>query len=248
MSASYGHFAYVYDRLMSDVPYEQWVHYFKQQMFKANVESPKVLDLACGTGEVAVRLAKEGLDVVGVDLSDDMLMVAKEKAAAEHVSLSLYQQNMSELDLGMQFDCVVIFCDSLNYLQSADEVKQTIHKVYEHLKPGGMLLFDVHSVYKMTTIFGDNTFSHIDEDVSYIWNCFSAEDYVVEHELTFFVYDEEIEAYQRFDELHKQQTFTIDTYTKWLQEAGFRDMKITADFEAMDPVHDSERIFFSVYK
>ncbi|TYR82344.1 class I SAM-dependent methyltransferase [Priestia megaterium] len=246
---SYGQFAYIYDNLMTDVPYEKWIHYFKQQMFKANMEQSTVLDLGCGTGEIAIRLAKEGYSVVGVDLSDDMLMVANEKAKKEGISLSLYEQNMAELELMTQFDCVVIFCDSLNYLQTDEEVKQTLTRVYEHLKPGGLLLFDVHSVHKVKDVFGNNSFSYVDEDVSYIWDCsYNELEKSVDHDITFFVYDEESDAYHRFDEVHTQRTMAIDTYKEWLLEVGFKHIHVTADFEAAEPVQDSERIFFSVQK
>ncbi len=72
---------------------------------------------------------------------------------------------MAELELLKEFDCVVIFCDSLNYLQSDKEVQETIQRVYKHLKPGGLFIFDVHSVHKMKDVFGNQSFSYVDEDV-----------------------------------------------------------------------------------
>ena len=82
------------------------------------VHGKKLLDLACGTGEMTVELAQHGFDVSGIDLSDEMLFIAQEKAASLGLSIPFYQQNMAELEGLGKFDCVTIFCDSLNYLQN----------------------------------------------------------------------------------------------------------------------------------
>lgn len=245
---NYGRFAYVYDRLMQDVPYDQWVKYIQKELARTGIHQPKILDVACGTGQVMIRLAKEGYDVTGIDLSDDMLMIAQEKAYQEGFSISLFQQNMTELEIGESFDCVGIFCDSLNYLQSAEEVQQTFSGVSNHLKQGGLFLFDVHSPYKMDEVFAEETFAYAGEDVSYIWDCFTGEqEHSVEHELTFFVQDE-TGHYERFEESHQQRTFPASVYEAWLCEAGFEEIRVTADFLSHSPTNTSERLFFSAVK
>ncbi|MFC3882994.1 class I SAM-dependent DNA methyltransferase [Bacillus songklensis] len=245
---SYGRFAYVYDRLMADVPYDEWVRYVRRELERIGLHQPKILDVACGTGQVTVRLAKEGYEVTGIDLSDDMLMVAQERARQEGLSIPLFQQNMAELELGEQFDCVGIFCDSLNYLRSPEEVKRTFSSVYRHLKPGGLFVFDIHSLYKIDFIFAEETFAYTGEEVSYIWECFRGEDeHSVEHELTFFVQDD-TGRYERFDECHQQRTFPIGTYEKWLRDAGFDHVSVTADFSENPPANTSQRLFFSSIK
>lgn len=245
---NYGRFAYVYDRLMQDVPYDQWVEYIQKELSRTGIHQPKILDVACGTGQVTIRLAKEGYDVTGIDLSDDMLMVAQEKGQKEGFSIPLFQQNMTELEVGESFDCVGIFCDSLNYLQSAEEVQQTFSAVFSHLKQGGLFLFDVHSPYKIDRVFAEETFAYAGEDVSYIWDCFEGEqEHSVEHELTFFVRDE-MGRYERFEESHQQRTFPAEVYEAWLREAGFADIQVTADFLSHSPTDTSERLFFSAIK
>lgn len=77
---SYERFAYLYDELMKDAPYDQWVSYVQNILVKYDVKAGKLLDLACGTGELSVRFAQQGFDVTGIDLSEDMLSVAQAKA------------------------------------------------------------------------------------------------------------------------------------------------------------------------
>ena len=246
---TYERFAYVYDELMKDAPYEKWLLILTAKLEQYGIEGRKVLDLACGTGEITVELAQHGFDVSGVDLSDEMLMVANEKAVKQGLSIPFFQQDMAQLEgLGL-YDCVTIFCDSLNYLREEEDVVKTFTRVHDHLQEGGLFLFDVHSIYKMEEIFQNNTFAVSDEEVSYIWDSFPGEEpYSVEHDLSFFVRDDQSGLYDRFDELHYQRTYSIQQYKEWLQQAGFEILEILADLEETPPVEETERILFVARK
>ncbi|MES1038186.1 MULTISPECIES: class I SAM-dependent DNA methyltransferase [Peribacillus] len=246
---TYERFAYVYDELMKDAPYEKWLMVLTAKLEQYGIGGRKVLDLACGTGEMTVELAQHGFEVTGVDLSDEMLLVANEKAVKLGLSIPLFQQNMAELEGLGQFDCVTIFCDSLNYLRDEEDIVKTFSRVHEHLKDGGLFLFDIHSIYKMEEIFRDNTFAVNGEEVSYIWDCFpGVEPYSVEHDLSFFVRDDESGLYDRFDELHYQRTYPVEQYKKWLEQAGFTVSEILADLEEAPLVTETERILFVASK
>ncbi|CAH0139709.1 Ubiquinone biosynthesis O-methyltransferase [Peribacillus sp. Bi96] len=246
---TYERFAYVYDELMKDAPYEKWLVILTAKLEQYGIDGRKVLDLACGTGEMTVELAQHGFEVTGVDLSDEMLLVANEKAVKLGLSIPLFQQNMAELEGLGQFDCVTIFCDSLNYLRDEADIVKTFNRVHEHLKDGGLFLFDVHSIYKMEKVFQNHTFAVNDEEVSYIWDCFPGEEpYSVEHDLSFFVRDDESGLYDRFDELHYQRTYPVEQYKKWLQQAGFTVSELLADLEEAPLVTETERILFVASK
>ncbi|MCR8870431.1 class I SAM-dependent DNA methyltransferase [Peribacillus frigoritolerans] len=246
---TYERFAYVYDELMKDAPYEKWLMILTAKLEQYGIDGRKVLDLACGTGEMTVELAQHGFEVTGVDLSDEMLLVANEKAVKLGLSIPLFQQNMAELEGLGQFDCVTIFCDSLNYLRDEEDIVKTFSRVHEHLKDGGLFMFDIHSLYKMEEIFSDHTFAVNGEEVSYIWDCFPGEEpYSVEHDLSFFVRDDESGLYDRFDELHYQRTYPVEQYKKWLEQAGFTVFEILADLEEAPLVTETERILFVASK
>ncbi|MGG1400476.1 class I SAM-dependent methyltransferase [Bacillus salipaludis] len=248
---SYEQFAYLYDELMKDAPYDEWVRFVQDRLKENGDSGVRFLDLACGTGELSIRFAKEGFDVTGVDLSEDMLAVAQAKSEEQGMSISFYQQDMTELEGHGSFDVIGIFCDSLNYLKTEEDVLQTFSSVYQHLKPGGIFIFDVHSIFKISQIFINQTFAINDEHVAYIWNSFPGEfPNSVEHDLSFFVLDEKSGMYDRFDELHFQRTYPVEDYKNLLHQAGFgfEEIKICADFENAAPLPQSERIFFVVSK
>jgi ubiquinone/menaquinone biosynthesis C-methylase UbiE len=247
---SYQQFAYLYDELMKDIDYNQWISFVKEKLpiqFRSKTKL-HIMDLACGTGELSVLLADEGFEVTGVDLSEEMLTVAQEKAMTRGKQITFYQQNMVELSGHHEFDVILCFCDSLNYLGSSEEVKKTFRSVYEQLGEEGLFLFDVHSIYKINNIFLDQTFVSNDDQISFIWNCYQGEfENSIEHDLSFFVKKENGNDYTRYDEVHYQRTFEIQEYKKWLEEVGFTIIDITSDFQST--LHDEpERIFFTVKK
>lgn len=246
---SYEQFAYLYDELMQDAPYNEWVRFVNEKLQKYQFDGKKLLDLACGTGELSVRFAKEGFSVTGVDLSSDMLAVAQAKAQEEGLPIPFFEQDMTNLEGHEQFDIIGIFCDSLNYLKSDEDVIHTFSSAYQHLKDDGLFLFDVHSTYKISQVFINQTFAFAEDHLSYIWNSFAGElPDSVEHELSFFVLDEQTGKYDRYDELHYQRTYPVQQYSDWLAEAGFELLEVCADFDNIEPEEQSERIFFIARK
>lgn len=241
---NYTAFASIYDTLMQEAPYDEWIEYVKRCAEAKTLEGKSILDVGCGTGELLVRLHHEGAHVSGVDLSSDMLAIAREKCLAHQFEPLLIEESMANLGELGTFDIITIFCDALNYLESEEEVKATFQNMYRMLDDGGLLLFDVHSVYKVEELFIGNTFAEELESISYIWQSFAGEEEAsVEHELSFFVREGD-GRYRKFEELHKQRTYPIERYSSWLEEVGFHIVSITADFSNKAPTSQSERIFF----
>jgi len=246
---SYQSFAYLYDSLMDEAPYEEWMDYFLRMKSKYHPNGNKVLDLACGTGSMTIRLAKAGIDVTGVDLSEDMLAVAHEKLTSEGYQIPLFHQDMTDLNEIGKFDIAIIFCDSLNYLKNEEDVQKTFQSIYDVLNQDGLLLFDVHSTYKTDYVYPDQTFAYDGDEIAYIWNSFSDDlPHSVIHELTFFVLDETTNQYERIEETHYQRTFSIEQYENWLKMAGFTVLEIKEDFGRYPVSPNSERIFFAAKK
>ncbi|RXJ00005.1 class I SAM-dependent methyltransferase [Anaerobacillus alkaliphilus] len=245
---NYNKFAYLYDELMIDAPYNQWVSFVLEITERIGSSKNRVLDLGCGTGNVAIPLSKQGINVTAVDLSEEMLYVAREKSENAGVAIQFFQQDMKELDGLGKFDVVLCLCDSINYLHDETDICQTFQKVYNHLNDNGLFIFDVHSVHKVDNVLAGNTFAHNGEDISYIWECFSGDEpFSVEHDLSFFVQNEQ-GLYERYDELHKQRTYPISVYEKGLSDLGFHIVSITGDFSLDELADDAERWFFVAKK
>lgn len=247
MTSSYERFAAVYDELMQDVPYDQYVNWVKSHA--PSEQYPNLLDVGCGTGTLSLLFHQQGYTVSGVDLSEDMLAVANERLQAANVVLPLYAMSMDELEGFSDLDVVTIPIDSINYLPDSKMVVETLKRIYSSLREGGQLFFDVHSLFKMDVIFMESPFTYDDGEITYIWYTEHGEfEHSVYHQMTFFVKDEKTGLFERFDEEHLQRSFSIDTYVKWLTEIGFSKVVVTADWIEQSPTSESERIFIRAVK
>ncbi|WP_232695432.1 class I SAM-dependent DNA methyltransferase [Brevibacillus daliensis] len=240
---AYTHLAHVYDALMGDAKYEDWITFAEEYWHKEGKPS-RIIDLGCGTGNITIPLAKKGFQVTGVDLSPEMLAIAYEKMKEARVDVTWIEQDMAELMLE-KVDSVISFCDCLSYVTDEEAVKKTFERVYQHLIPGGSFLFDVHSPYKILHFFADHTFTLDTDEITYIWQCYTDDERMeVEHDLTFFV-QQPNGYYQRMEEVHAQRAYQPTQIISWLREAGFEQIKLTADFVNLPPHAESERLFFT---
>jgi len=244
----YANFAYVYDRLMQDIPYHQWVDYIFCLFERYYVKPERVLDLGCGTGNVSLPLAQRGLEVVAVDLSPDMLAVADQKAYSQGLSVTFVRQDMRQLDLPGKFDVILSMCDSLNYLTEASELALVFRRAADLLNPGGLFIFDLNSVYKLKQVFGDNTFTLLDDDVAYIWeNHYDEKNRICHMDVTFFVQGEKGQ-YRRFAEYHAEKGYTLAEIEEMVQGTGLEFLDAFAELTFQPPGPHTERVYYITRK
>ena len=153
----YEDFALVYDRFMDETPYEEWCQFVVGRLKQDQITDGILLDLGCGTGSMTELLAKQGYDMIGVDLSDSMLDIAMEKRAQSGHNILYLQQDMREFELYGTVRAVICLCDSLNYLLKEDDLLTTFKLVNNYLDPNGLFIFDFNTVYKYETVIGDST-------------------------------------------------------------------------------------------
>ncbi len=239
----YEKFASVYDIMMQDVPYEQWANYLEAIMVKYDAVPEMILDLGCGTGTMTQLLAEKGYETIGVDLSEDMLITAKEKAHKSNLDILYLCQDMTCFELYGTVGCVVSVCDSLNYITEEEQLLQVFKLVNNYLEPGGLFIFDLNTVYKFKEVLGDNTFAQAYEKCAYIWdNYYYDEEKMNEYNLTIFI--EENNKYSRYEELHYEKAYSIETIKSLLKSAGLKVEAIYDDNTFDEEVATSERIYF----
>ena len=141
---SYQTFAQVYDAIMDDSLYEDWLSFVQQEIKN---EGQSLLELACGTGALAVTLKEAGFDVTGLDLSENMLSLANERALKKGLKLPLLEGNMLDLSEIGHYKVVTCFSDSICYMPDDEAVLKVFQEVFSILENGGTFLFDVHSTY-----------------------------------------------------------------------------------------------------
>jgi len=218
--SAYSFFAKYYDELTQNVEYVQRADYFSALLLSCGVESGTVLDLACGTGSLSVELAKRGYDIIGVDMSEDMLCQAQNKAFETGIRAMFLCQPMQELDLYGTVDAAVCSLDSINHLIDESDVRTVFERLKLFVAPGGVFIFDVNTIYKHKNVLGDNTFVYEYPDVFCVWqNSFSQEDNIVDITLDFF--EEKSGVYTRRTESFSERAYDIEFLKSVLDESGF---------------------------
>ena len=204
---SYTDFAYIYDKLI-DQDYEKWADYIEEIFKKHNVNPKLVLDLGCGTGSITNILAKRGYDMIGVDLSPDMLNVARDKAMKEGLDVLYLCQDIREFELYGTVDAIICTLDVLNYITEPKDLQQVFALVKNYLNPDGIFVFDINTEHKLKNVLGNNTFINDENGIFYTWEN-EYNNNISNQFLTFFAETED-GLYERFDEQHIQRAYTID--------------------------------------
>lgn len=239
---SYRDFARVYDEFMDQTPYDEWflniLNIFKEYKIDKDAQ---VLDLGCGTGKMARKLAREGYQVTAVDNSMDMLEIA---ASEEDDHILYVLQDMVSLELPQQVDAAVSICDCMNYILEEEDLKEAFRRVREFLKEDGVFVFDMNSHYKYKEILACNTFAEDREDAGFIWdNFYDEEERINEYQLSLFIQNEQ-GTYNKYEELHLQKAYEQEEVVSFLYEAGFSSVRVL-DAETMDEVkEDTQRLYY----
>lgn len=232
-----------YDRFTDDVPYERWADYFEQVFEKYNSRPHTVLDLACGTGSLTRILAERGYEMIGVDLSEDMLMVAMENCADLEENRPIFlNQSMDALDLYGTIDACVCCLDSVNYVTDPEVLREAFRRVQMFLIPGGLFLFDINTRAKLEGISGQS-FVREDEDVFCVWQA------IVEGDLCRYEFDifelNEDGAWNRYQEHHAERIYEPDELVAMLEDAGFCDIRVCGELSQDAPREGEQRIFLT---
>ena len=243
---AYKELAASYDRLTNDVDYAAVVDFYRQILEREGLRPRTCVDLACGTGSVSVLLAQQGLDVTGVDMSEDMLTVAFDKACGMENPPRFVCQKLQELKMPRAVDLAVCALDSLDYVTDPDDCAEAIRRVYKALNPGGIFIFDVNTPEKLRAMDGQVWLDE-DEDVYCVWRGeFDESANICSYGMDLF--QRKGDVWARSFEEHREYAYSQQQLTDFLKEAGFTHIEVYADriFEA--PREGEQRIYFKARK
>ncbi|MBE5921382.1 MAG: class I SAM-dependent methyltransferase [Lachnospiraceae bacterium] len=239
---AYTGFAEVYDTFMDNVPYETWGKCVHNMLQKYNVKDGLMLDLGCGTGTLTEYFAKIGYDMIGIDISYDMLNIAINKRFASGLDILYLEQDMREFELYGTVRAVISICDSLNYILAYDELVEVFRLVNNYLDPRGIFVFDINTIYKYEQI-GDSVIAENRDECSFIWeNTWHEQEKINEYDLSIFVKGED-GRYDRFAETHYQKGYTLEQIKNAIREAGMEFVEAQDAVSGKEPCETSERIY-----
>ena len=243
---AYENLAVSYDRLTNDVDYSATVAFYQEILNQEGLHPRTAVDLACGTGSVSVLLAKLGLRVTGVDMSEEMLTVAQQKAQELENPPRFVCQRLQNLALPRGVDLAVCALDSLDYITNPGDCAEAIRRVYRALNPGGIFIFDVNTPEKLRAMDGQ-VFLDEDDDVYCVWRGeFDEETNICSYGMDLF--QRRGGLWQRSFEEHREYAYSQAQLTEYLRAAGFSRIRVYGDGCLAAPAAGEQRIYFSARK
>jgi SAM-dependent methyltransferase len=244
MYESYRSFASVYDEFMDGTDYQETADKIQDMITRFGLSKPSqkrtgaseardvllaaeknlVVDIACGTGKLTEILAGRGYDVMGIDLSEEMLSIAlNRRDKLGHKTLYLCQ-DMREFELYGTAGTFVSVGDSVNYLTSDADMVKLFKRINTFLFPRGIFVFDFKTLYLYRDVIGDRTIAEDRDDCSFIWdNWFDPKTNINEYDLSLFIRDAgsdgEDNVFRKFREVHEQRGYTLEEMKHYVKEA-----------------------------
>ena len=244
--SAYEALASSYDALTYDIPYDGIVDFWELLCRRLRVPVKTVLDLACGTGSLSVRLAERGYSVIGADISPEMLTVASQKAQAPENPPFFICQPMQRLRLAEPVDSVICCLDSINYLARPADCQRTFRRVCDALNSGGLFLFDINTPYKLRGLDGQVFMDDRGDSYCTWWADFSEKTRLCTYGMDIF--QREGELWRRSFEEHLEYAYEPEELSGYLRQAGFETVYVYGDRTFRRPKPDALRIYFAARK
>jgi len=205
----YERLADIYDALVKDDEATKiWCDYTK-----LHVKGNKILEVACGSGEVAISLAKQGYQVTATDLSPAMLTKAQNKPHPDN--LVFKPMDMTDFTVIDHYNGIICYCDSINYLTGEQQWKAFFQAAYDHLLPGGVLLFDMHHETRLQEFQEPFIEDGQVGDTYYQWT-------ITNHDNAVLQYFNITSHGQTIQEQHIQRVYPLSVVVQWLENLGFQ--------------------------
>lgn len=240
----YGAFAKIYDPLTKDVNYKQRCDYIEEIFRRHSKVTPHlVADLACGTGNVCLELDSRGYDMIGIDISPDMLDVAVKKSEGKDI---LYlNQDICDFELYGTVDAMLCLLDSVNHLTDDGDIDSLFSLVNNYLNPDGLFVFDVNTRYKFENVLSDNVFTYEDDKIFYVWEN-DYKDEICDIYVNFFVRDGD--TYKRIEQQHCERYYSDKYLRSKAQKHGFKVESVYGELTFEKGKKDCQRKFWVLKK
>ena len=240
---AYTGFATVYDLFMDNIPYNDWANYLEKIFNMYGLDKGLLLELGCGTGSMTRRMAEKGYDMIGIDASEDMLAIARERNFDYNNSILYLCQDMRQFELYGTVSGIYSVCDTINYLVTEEDLIKTFTLANIYLDRNGIFIFDLDTPYAYEKIIGDRTIAEDRDEASFIWeNTYYKDEMINEINLSLFIHEDD-DMYRKYKETHYRRAYSLEKIRELLEEAG---MEWVAAYDTLTfdkPRDDSERVY-----
>jgi ubiquinone/menaquinone biosynthesis C-methylase UbiE len=242
----YTHLAVIYDEVMREIDYDDWADYIDALIQKHNENAETILELACGTGSLALSLDElDCYDILATDFSQQMLEAAKSKASYKNATVSWKQLDFFNIQLVKKFDIVLMLFDSVNYIRDPQSIKEVFTQVKKVLKPDGVFIFDFttpqHSK-KHAELMNDQGLTPDNYRFVRVSRYLETDgmhynEFVIEK-----LSDDKQTVLDRKREVHVQKTYTFNEIKNVVDAAGMEVIAAYDDLDFIEATEQSDRV------
>lgn len=231
----YKNYSKFYDAVEGDK--KEYIKFIVKCIRRFKPEAKSVLELGCGTGYILQGLIKNNYEVEGLDISDDMLNVAK----AKNLDCVLYKQDMTNFNTHKKYDVVISLYDTYNHLLKIQDWESSFKTVKKHLKPNGVFIFDINTKERLLKICKEGPVTVYFGKNKYVINIKSIKNDIFEWEVTIF--EKQGGGYIKHVDVIKEYGAETSDVLKLLKK-HFKDIKMF-DGEDFILAKNAERIYFA---
>ena len=243
LHSPYDDFAWVYNKHWG--PYaDQAFSIIGKLILHQLPEKACILDLCCGTGQLAHLLSKRGYQITGIDSSEEMIRFARDNAP----NTDFLVQDARYFHFPPRYDAVVSTYDSLNFITELEELMGTFQNVFASLKKGGFFLFDLNTEAGYRDHWDDGTFDIIEDDNVCIVQTSYDHNKLPRFDITIFRL---LDGWQRSDITLFQRYYPEEEVYHLLEDAGFTGIGIYGYHDETglgELTTESERMYFVCQK
>lgn len=244
---AYNGFAWFYDEFNVKADYDGLYQYVLGQLQEHDIRDGILADLGCGTGDLTLMLAQAGYDMIGVDLSEEMLAVLRQKAETLGIGqgLLLLHQDLLQLDLYGTIRAAVSTFDTLNHIGPAPRFYEAVSRAGFFMEKGGVFLFDLNTPYKHRQVLANNSLTLEAPDAVCHWqNRYEPAAGRVDISLDIL----DTETGEHWAESFPEYSYSLEEVRAALTRAGFA-LECVRDGENFGPLRpDSQRMILTAIK
>ena len=243
MTSYIGRHAELYDLFYSDKEYKKEAAFIHQCLQQYGIKpTKKILELACGTGSHALAFEKYGYQIIATDFSDDMLNCAQKKAKQNSSSIEFRMQDMRKLEIPERpFDAVICLFDSIGYVITNTALKQVFQGVYQHLRKGGLFIFEFWHAAPMVKSYDPLRIRRwITPQGEVIRISETSLDIIRQvSKVTYTILElNDSAGYSKIEEIHENRYFLVQEMGMWLSQNNFEPVKFFAGFTDDEKITD----------
>ncbi len=223
-------FADCYDEMMSYVEYDEWAKLLSSKI-KKETKGNNLLEIGSGTGEISNRLHNLGYAIKGIDISLEMIKISNTK----YENIEFLNESMLNLKDKSKYDAVISVFDTINYLQSLDELNIAFTNIYNSIKNNGVFIFDVLNRKMIDSMFSEGIFADERENMSIIWKHSYNENLKLDEIETIFYVKERDDLFRRISEKYMKMIFSNNQILEMAKKVGFHFISKEINIEIAGP-------------